>query len=64
MLSGVGSLTPSELRIAELAASGQSNREISQLLFVTPKTVECHLRNAYRKLDISGRQELASVLEP
>ena len=63
MLSGVGSLTPSELRIAELAASGQSNRAISQTLFVTPKTVEYHLRNAYRKLDISGRQELASVLE-
>ena len=63
MLSGVGSLTPSELRIAELAASGQSNREISQALFVTPKTVEYHLRNAYRKLDISGRQELASVLD-
>ena len=63
MLGGVGSLTPSELRIAELAASGQSNREISQALFVTPKTVEYHLRNAYRKLDISGRHELASVLE-
>ncbi len=63
MLSGVGSLTPSELRIAELAASGQSNREISQALFVTPKTVEYHLRNAYRKLDISGRRQLASVLE-
>ncbi len=63
MLSGVGSLTPSELRIAELAASGQSNREISQALFVTPKTVEYHLRNAYRKLHISARQELASVLE-
>jgi DNA-binding CsgD family transcriptional regulator/tetratricopeptide (TPR) repeat protein len=63
MLSGVGSLTPSELRIAELAASGQSNREISQSLFVTPKTVEYHLRNTYRKLDISGRHDLASALE-
>lgn len=63
MLSGVGSLTPSELRIAELAASGHSNREISQTLYVTPKTVEYHLRNAYRKLDITGRRQLASVLE-
>ncbi len=63
MLSGVGSLTPSELRIAELAAAGQSNREISQSLFVTPKTVEYHLRNTYRKLDISGRRDLASALE-
>ncbi len=63
MLSGVGSLTPSELRIAELAASGHSNREISQALFVTPKTVEYHLRNTYRKLDITGRHGLASALD-
>ena len=50
-MSGPASLTPSERRIAELAASGQSNREIAQALFVTPKTVEYHLRNVYRKLD-------------
>ncbi len=62
LLSGPGSLTPSERRIAELAATGQSNREIAQALFVTPKTVEYHLRNAYRKLDIQTRGELAGVL--
>jgi DNA-binding CsgD family transcriptional regulator len=62
LLSGLASLTPSERRIAELAATGQSNREIAQALFVTPKTVEYHLRNAYRKLDIQTRQELAGVL--
>ena len=62
--SGPASLTPSERRIAELAAVGQSNREISQILFVTPKTVEYHLRNAYRKLDIESRRELARVLGP
>jgi DNA-binding CsgD family transcriptional regulator len=61
-LSGPASLTPSERRIAELAATGQSNREIAQALFVTPKTVEYHLRNTYRKLDIQTRQELASAL--
>jgi DNA-binding CsgD family transcriptional regulator/tetratricopeptide (TPR) repeat protein len=60
--SGPASLTPSERRIAELAAGGHSNREISQILFVTPKTVEYHLRNAYRKLDIESRRELARVL--
>ncbi len=62
LLSGPASLTPSERRIAELAATGQSNREIAQALFVTPKTVEYHLRNTYRKLDIQTRQELASAL--
>jgi DNA-binding CsgD family transcriptional regulator/tetratricopeptide (TPR) repeat protein len=62
LLSGPASLTASERRIAELAASGQSNREIAQALFVTPKTVEYHLRNTYRKLDIQTRQELASAL--
>jgi DNA-binding CsgD family transcriptional regulator len=62
LLSGPASLTPSERRIAELAATGQSNREIAQALFVTPKTVEYHLRNAYRKLDIQTRGELAQAL--
>ena len=62
LLSGPESLTPSERRIAELAATGQSNREIAQALFVTPKTVEYHLRNTYRKLDIQTRQQLAEAL--
>jgi DNA-binding CsgD family transcriptional regulator len=62
LLSGPASLTPSERRIADLAASGQSNREIAQALFVTPKTVEYHLRNTYRKLDIKARSELAAAL--
>jgi DNA-binding CsgD family transcriptional regulator len=62
LLSGPDSLTPSERRIAELAAVGHSNREIAQTLFVTPKTVEYHLRNTYRKLDIDGRESLSEVL--
>lgn len=62
LLSGPLSLTPSERRIAELAAGGQSNREIAQTLFVTPKTVEYHLRNAYRKLGIERRAQLADAL--
>jgi len=60
--SGPESLTPSERRIAEMAAGGQSNRNIAGALFVTPKTVEYHLRNAYRKLEIESRRELAGVL--
>ena len=51
-LSGVGALTASERRVATLAAGGQTNREIAQALFVTPKTVEVHLSNAYRKVDM------------
>ncbi len=61
-LSGPDSLTPSERRVADLAAEGQTNKQIAQALFVTPKTIEVHLSNAYRKLDISGRRELADAL--
>jgi DNA-binding CsgD family transcriptional regulator len=63
ILGGAGSLTPSEQRIASLAAAGHTNPEIARALFVTPKTVEYHLRNVYRKLDIKGRQELAAALQ-
>lgn len=62
LLEGPASLTPSERRIAELAAGQLSNREIAQKLFVTPKTVEYHLRNAYPKLGIERRGELAQAL--
>jgi DNA-binding CsgD family transcriptional regulator len=62
LLSGPASLTPSERRIAELAAGGRSNREIAQALVITPKTVEYHLGNTYRKLDIGSRQELRQAL--
>jgi DNA-binding CsgD family transcriptional regulator len=63
-LQGVGSLTASERRVVDLAAGGQSNRDIAQTLYVTPKTVEVHLSNAYRKLGISSRRDLARALEP
>jgi DNA-binding CsgD family transcriptional regulator len=55
-------LTPSEQRIAEMAASGQSNPQIAQALFVTVKTVETHLAAVYRKLDIGSRRELPQAL--
>jgi DNA-binding CsgD family transcriptional regulator len=57
-----GTLTPSERRVADLANVGLSNREIAQQLFVTTKTVEVHLSNAYRKLGISRRMELRQSL--
>lgn len=61
-LTGVGSLTTSEHRVAALAAGGAGNREIAQALFVTPKTVETHLSSAYRKLGIRSRHELPGAL--
>jgi DNA-binding CsgD family transcriptional regulator len=61
-LDGVESLTERELRVATLAANGQTNRDIAQLLYVTPKTVEVHLTNAYRKLNIGSRRELPEAL--
>jgi DNA-binding CsgD family transcriptional regulator len=62
VLSGVDSLTASELRVAKLAAKGRTNREIAQELFVTMKTVETHLGHVYQKLDISSRKELPEAL--
>ncbi len=61
-LSGPESLTPAEQRVATAAATGATNREIGQQLFVSLRTVEMHLTNAYRKLDISSRAELASAI--
>jgi DNA-binding CsgD family transcriptional regulator len=61
-LGGVESLTPSERRVVDLAAVGRTNRDIAQELYVTPKTVEVHLSNAYRKLGIRSRRELERAL--
>jgi DNA-binding CsgD family transcriptional regulator len=60
---GVEALTPSELRVARLAADGRTNREIAQALYVTLKTVEGHLAQVYGKLEIGGRDELRQGLE-
>jgi DNA-binding CsgD family transcriptional regulator len=62
-LSGVESLTPSERRVAEMAAQGPTNREIAQALFVTQRTVEVHLTSIYRKVDLSSRSQLAAALD-
>jgi DNA-binding CsgD family transcriptional regulator len=52
-------LTPSERRVAELAASGMTNREVAAQLFISIKTVEVNLTRIYRKFDIRSRAELA-----
>jgi DNA-binding CsgD family transcriptional regulator len=55
-------LTAGERRVVELAAAGQTNRQIANALFITVKAVEWHLSNAYRRLGISGRAELSQAL--
>ena len=63
-LHGPDALTPAERRVALLVADGMTNRQIAQALFVTPKTVEKHVSNAYHKLRISSRRALRDALRP
>jgi DNA-binding CsgD family transcriptional regulator len=62
--TGPAALTISERRVAELAAGGSSTRAIAAELFLSPRTVDGHLANVYRKLGIGSRREIASKLEP
>jgi DNA-binding CsgD family transcriptional regulator len=62
-ITGRDALTPGELRVARLAISGLTNREIAQALFVTAKTVDTHLSHAYSKLGISSRRDLAGAID-
>jgi len=55
-------LTPSERRVAELAASGMTNKDVATALFISPKTVEANLGRVYRKLGIKTRAELGRVI--
>lgn len=62
-LTGLEALTPSELRVAQMVASGMSNKQVAGALFVTVKAVEAHLGKVYRKLEISSRQQLGVALD-
>jgi DNA-binding CsgD family transcriptional regulator len=55
-------LTPSERRVADLAAEGRSNKEIAQALFVSVDTVETHLSHVYAKLGVESRIQLSRRL--
>ena len=61
-LSGIDALTPSERRVAQLAAEGLNNRRIAQSLFVSMSTVAVHLTHAYQKLGIGSREQLPQAL--
>ncbi|NEA27464.1 helix-turn-helix transcriptional regulator, partial [Actinomadura bangladeshensis] len=62
-ITGRAALTPAERRVADLAAAGNTNRQIAQALFVTTKTIETHLTRIYRKLRVPGRSDLPAALE-
>ena len=61
-ITGRDALTDGELRVARLAADGLTNREIAQALFITTTTAKTHLSRVYRKLDLTGRDELKRAL--
>lgn len=61
---GPDALTPSECRVAMLAAQGHTNREIAEQLHVLQRTVEIHLSRTYHKLGIPGRHQLAAAISP
>jgi ATP/maltotriose-dependent transcriptional regulator MalT len=61
--TGVDSLTDRELQVAQLVVERNTNPEIAAKLFLSQKTVETHLRNIFRKMNVSSRVELARALD-
>lgn len=59
---GLAALTHGERRVVDLVADGRSNRQVAQELFLSPHTVNTHLRNAFAKLDVRSRVELTRLV--
>jgi DNA-binding NarL/FixJ family response regulator len=60
---GVETLTEREQQVARLVVDHRTNAEIAQALFLSPKTIETHMRNMFRKLDVSSRADVARAIE-
>ncbi len=61
--AGLATLTGREMEVARLVVDRRTNAEIAASLFLSTKTVESHLRNIFRKLDVSSRVEVARAVE-
>jgi len=57
----IDQLTPQELQVARYVANGLSNKEVAAKLFLSPRTIDAHLRNVFAKLHITSRSQLARV---
>jgi DNA-binding CsgD family transcriptional regulator len=58
---GLPSLTPAELRVVRLVAEGRTNKEIAEILYLSPYTVNTHLKHVFQKLGVSTRTQLAHL---
>jgi DNA-binding CsgD family transcriptional regulator len=59
---GLGALTPAEREVVRLVAEGGTNRQVAERMYLSPHTVNTHLRSAFTKLGVRSRLELARLV--